>query len=186
MSDRLTDEQLAIEARFGDSSRQAMAAELIEMRAAELELSKAREEIDQLREFIAASKECSTAATVVAVHEDNERYRTAFEQTLDRMKSGDYRIKSVSCSWCQEEWPHLDGESTDAAKQHAREHAFSCVSHPLRIERDRFRALVDKMRPVYEAAVKWRDINGGMSPAEHHRIYVALCNAVDSAEPTNE
>src|SRR5690606_34935556 len=105
-----------------------------------------------LREFIAASEECAKAIEISDLHEDNERYRAAFKQIVDRVQSGDHTVRNAFCSWCQEAWPQLDGDTAEAAKEYARRHAFVCKSRPLRIERDAARAEVEKMRAVCREA----------------------------------
>lgn len=121
----------------------------------ERQLDEARTENANLRELIAASKECAEACDLLAVHEDNERYRTAFKQITERIQSGDHTVRSAFCSWCRESWPHLDGETAKEAQQYAREHAFKCKSHPLRIERDAVRARLDQLQPLLSVLDDW-------------------------------
>lgn len=118
------------------SYREPTAEEVAALLAAESQLSAALAEVGRLREFIAASEECAKANDLLAIYEENERYRTAFQQVIDRVQSGNHTVSAAHCSWCSERWPKLDGETAEVARDYARKHAFSCTQHPLRIERD--------------------------------------------------
>jgi hypothetical protein len=140
-------------------------ARLVDARCAERDLLTAdneslRREVEHAKEFIAASKECADAITMLELQEDNDRFRAAFRQLVERIEDEPgATVRSVFCSWCNERWPKLDGESVEAAKEYARRHASVCKTHPLRVERDAaitdrdaLRATVERMRPVVDVA----------------------------------
>lgn len=104
----------------------------------------------RLREFIAASEECAGANDMLAVYEENERYRKAFAQIIDKLKVNAV-VKHASCNWCGEKWPMLDSDTPEAAYEHARMHAFKCKCNPFKIERD---ALADEVRALKAALVE--------------------------------
>lgn len=68
-----------------------------------------------------------------AVEADNVRLREAFDQAI-RSLSTDGTVRSAFCSWCNQRWPMLDGESHDVARKYANDHAQQCTAHPLRAE----------------------------------------------------
>ena len=95
----------------------------------------AQAENANLREFIASSEECAKAQDIVAVYENNERYRKAFNEIIAKLEAK-APIHHAHCSWCEEKWPHLDGGTAEEARAQARSHAFKCKRHPLKLERD--------------------------------------------------
>jgi chromosome segregation ATPase len=112
---------------------EAMTVERERLAARVEELEK---EGERHREFISASSECSAAIDIVALDDDNQRYRQAFNAIIKKHQDGDHEIRSAFCSWCGESWPHLNGDTAQETKKHAQKHAMQCAQHPLRIALD--------------------------------------------------
>jgi hypothetical protein len=157
------------------------------------QLAEVTDENKRYREFIEASKDCRIAVDIVELDNDNQRYRAAFKQLVERLHADPKAtVRAVFCSWCSEKWPQLDGETAEAAMEYARRHASQCKTHPLRVERDaalsslaRVKQESERMRAVYDAAVEWSESFGELSkrlPPHVHK----LREAVDAAEGENK
>lgn len=91
-----------------------------------------------------------------AVEADNARLREAFSQAI-RSLSTDGTVRNAFCSWCDQRWPILDGESHEVVRQYANDHAQQCTAHPLLIERDRLLAELDRSRDMNRHYEQERD-----------------------------
>ena len=123
-----------------------------------MRLAEERKENEQLREFIAASKEVATARDVMWFEEENKRMRGAFKAMIDTVKAGGaLEMKMSGCEWCGDVWPKPEPANLDHVMERARRHVFACPAHPLRIERDALRGLLgDAIDLVLDAALGHR------------------------------
>lgn len=121
------------------------------------EVAALRGENGNLREFIAASKECAQATDVLAVYSENERIRGLMSKWItDVTKDG--HILFGTCSWCEEKWLHAKEMTVEEMRGLPRTHAFRCKSHPMRIERDAACAERDAAKSeLAEASRIWAD-----------------------------
>ena len=110
---------------------------------------KLHEQLDEAArtvEFLEAAQQVSPADLIDAVDENN-RLTKAFSDALNKLPAG-LTLKLSGCEWCEEMWPHLDGQPREETLRWARKHAFTCENHPLRIERDALRAEVTRLREL--------------------------------------
>lgn len=122
----------------------------------------------RFQEFIAASKECADANAIITLTEENERIRAAVTDMIDKLNKGSV-ISAGTCSWCQEKWLHLDGKDVEEVRAAARLHAYRCVAHPMRIERDMLREQLEAARKAIKT----------MTPASSRGLVRALVDACD-------
>lgn len=78
----------------------------------------------------------------IRVEAENERLRKAFDDVIKSLESGG-PVRVAFCSWCNQRWPQLDGETYETTRKYANEHAQACPAHPLRIERDELKKIAD-------------------------------------------
>lgn len=131
----------------------ALPEALDEISSLQQQVAELTDENKRYREFIEASKDCRIAVDIVNLADDNDRYRAAFKQMIERLHADPKAtVHSVFCSWCDEKWPQLDGETAEAAKEYARRHATVCRTHPLRVERDAALSRSQSDAAIVEAA----------------------------------
>jgi hypothetical protein len=145
-----------------------------DMTADSARLAKLEAENAQLREYIAAAKECAEAGALTALQEENDRLRAAFQEIIDNLSAGK-AVQSGHCQWCGEVWPIVEAETFEQARQHAAAHANKCTANPIRIERD---ALRHALIRVADAQVKHR--------SEILEVWAARAVANDMRAPFSE
>lgn len=105
------------------------------------ELASARQEVANLREYIAASEEVARAEDALWYADEYERLRAMFEKMVKQLDAeGEVRFNATGCEWCGAVLPKPDGEGLARTHQRVRRHIYSCESHPLKIERDALRS----------------------------------------------
>lgn len=82
------------------------------------------------------------------LRDQNAHFRAAFQEMVDKYtdpKNG-FKIQHVRCSYCAEAWPRLDGATLEDVQAQTAAHAEVCPKNMVRIERDRARDEVNKLR----------------------------------------
>lgn len=98
----------------------------------------------QLREYIAASKECAEARAAAEYERLYNDLRARCTKALDDITEGAV-INIGSCPFCGESWPTVDLDREQRAAI-AAEHDGWCEKNPIRLERDAARAEVTALR----------------------------------------
>lgn len=81
---------------------------------------------------------------IQALVDENDRLRKAFDEMIVKLQSGS-PIHSASCCWCNQRWPHLDGDSFETIRRYTVDHAETCPAHSIRIERDAARVRIAEL-----------------------------------------
>jgi hypothetical protein len=122
--------------------------------AARTALPEALDEIERLRRFIAASKECAKGNYIAHVDNENRRLHATFRRVVAEATAGGKLHFDMSiCEWCHEKWPKVDDQTIEETKQKARVHAYSCTAHPMRAEIAALRAALLEACDLAECAL---------------------------------
>ena len=69
--------------------------------------------------------------------------RAAFKKFVTAARAGDALNFGFSgCEWCHQLWPKSDDDALEQVEERARQHVYTCASHPLKIERDALREML--------------------------------------------
>lgn len=85
-----------------------------------------------------------TPQRIQALADENDRLRKAFDETIKSLQAGG-SAHSGFCCWCQQHWPHLDGESMETFRKYTMAHAEVCPANDVRIARDAALAEVSRL-----------------------------------------
>jgi regulator of replication initiation timing len=114
-----------------------------EREALTAQLARVEAERDEARQTIAAMKDVTPDDVANVVDENNQleaentRLRKTISDALAKWeKDAKAVVSSASCSWCDERWLQTAGMPSEEARRIARDHAYRCTRHPLKIERD--------------------------------------------------
>jgi hypothetical protein len=144
------------------------------------QLEAARAEVDRLSALVSVSPDDvrEVADENTRVEAENERLRQAFDELIKSLDAGG-TIRSAFCSWCNQRWPHLDGETYEVTRQYANDHLKTCPAHPLRADLFAAQAEIASAQAVlYRTGVP-----GGLSLTEGTE-WLARCRPVwDDVEP---
>jgi len=86
-----------------------------------------------LRAYIAASKECADAGALLESEAERDRVIALMRDAVSKLTAG-AKISAAACSYCDAKW--LTGVTIDEIRALAEKHDQSCPSNPLRMERN--------------------------------------------------
>lgn len=162
----------------------------LEVQQLRAETRRCHELIDGLSELVKVSPDDvrAVADENTSLREREVQHRMLAKAALDQLRN-ELVIRGSFCNYCKEAWTSLDGMTPDQCAEFAREHDKACSANPLTAELARVTIERDHMRPVFAAALVWRDGRDrdrvGTAPPGGQRSESgrALIDAVDVADP---
>lgn len=138
-------------------------------------------ENEQLRQFIAASKDVLASITIEEAIAELDDLRARCTAAMDQLTATG-RIEYGGCPFCDETWPHYPEATKEERCAIAAKHDARCSKNPLRIERDALRRAVVRIGDAQiqrrrEALEVWaiRDIANDVSaPFDDERVEARL------------